>query len=118
MHAGAVDGWHAVTDGAGGDGTPAEIEAGLRLLARLVSRMWTRCDRCGRPATRERTPQDRDAEDFPRVFRCDEHAQGLVTHPVAWGAEDMRALSALAFPPDAGTLTSAEADELRRQGDG
>jgi len=98
--------------------TPAEIEAGLRLLARLVSRMWTRCDRCGRPATRERTPQDRDAEDFPRVFRCDEHAQGLVTHPVAWGAEDMRALSALAFPPDAGTLTSAEADELRRQGDG
>lgn len=60
----------------------------------------------------------RAAEDFPRVFRCDEHAQGLVTHPVAWGAEDMRALSALAFPPDAGTLTSAEADELRRQGDG
>lgn len=98
--------------------TPDEVEAGLRLLARLVARQWQRCDRCRRPATRERTPQDRDAEDFPRAFQCDEHAQGLVTHPVAWGADDMRALSALAFPPEPGTLTRAEADELRRQGDG
>lgn len=98
--------------------TPDEVETGLRLLARIVARQWQRCDRCVRPATRERTPQDRDAADFPRVFRCDEHAQGLVTHPVAWGAEDMRALSALAFPPEPGTLTRAEADELRRQGDG
>jgi len=94
--------------------TPDEVEAGLRLLARLVARMvWTHCGEwgCQRTATK-RNPNLATVD----LATCDEHAPAhFVDVP---HAEDMRALSALAFPPEPGTLTRAEADELGRQGDG
>lgn len=92
--------------------TPAEVETGLRLLARLAARAWTRCDRCARPATHEAPIV---AFDRPRLFRCDAHAEAGDL-PVAWGAEDMRALTALAYPAEPGALSQAEIAELRRQG--
>lgn len=74
-----------------------------------------RVERCARDRERE-TACDLTACDLGRILLW--AASVAIERDELRAKEDMRALSALAFPPEPGTLTRAEADELRRQGEG